>query len=91
MGTSKVKHIPLLFPYIFIQQWGRATISRNISYGRSPIDLLQKYNNKYPMLHSRFILIYFENRILLNPVLGGKASVAHFITGHEHTCSQLNC
>ena len=31
---------------------------------------------------------YFENRVLIKPVLGGVAGVAYFITGHEHT--QLN-
>ena len=30
-----------------------------------------------------FSCTYSENRILLKPVLGGVASVAHFITGHE--------
>ena len=30
-----------------------------------------------------FIYSHFENRILLKPVLGGVASFAHFIIGHE--------
>ena len=35
-----------------------------------------------------FISSYFENRVLLKPVLGGVASVACFTTDHEQT--QLN-
>ena len=31
---------------------------------------------------------FFENRVLLKPVLGGMASVPHFIIGHDQ--SQLN-
>ena len=34
-----------------------------------------------------FILSYSENRILLKPVLGGVASAACFINGHEQTQS----
>ena len=34
---------------------------------------------------NEFILRYFENRVLLKPMLGGVASVAYFITGHEQT------
>ena len=30
-----------------------------------------------------FILSYFENRDLHKPLLGGVASVAYFVTGHE--------
>ena len=36
----------------------------------------------------RLILSYFENRILLKPMIGGVASIAHFNTDHEKT--QLN-
>ena len=33
---------------------------------------------------------YFEKRVLLKPVLGGVASVAYFITGHEQTqCNRV--
>ena len=33
----------------------------------------------------KFILGYFENKILLKPVLGAAASNAYSIAGHEHT------
>ena len=35
-----------------------------------------------------FILNHFENKMLLEPVVGGVARTAHVITGHEQT--QLN-
>ena len=37
---------------------------------------------------TEFILIYFENRVPLKPVLEGVVTVARFITSHEQT--QLN-
>ena len=44
--------------------------------------------NSWSFEISGFIMCYFENRILFKPVLGDKASVAHFITGYEQ--AQLN-
>ena len=35
-----------------------------------------------------FLIFFFENRVLLKPVLGGMASIPHFIIGHDQ--SQLN-
>ena len=32
-------------------------------------------------------LRYFENRVMLKPVLGGMVRIAHFILGHEQTLS----
>ena len=38
-----------------------------------------------------FILNPFENKMLLEPVVGGVPSVAHVITGHEQTQSNRVC
>ena len=38
---------------------------------------------RLPIHHySADYIFWFENKILLKPVLGGMAGVAHFITGH---------